>query len=98
MSTRLTRITSIGFGLLALLSLILATPASAQQKTNVVFKSKVASIGPEVGYAFTIGGLPAYFNLRGYWEFRAENRLQGYAAFATLVIPLGPRKATGQSL
>ena len=57
------------------------------------FKSKVASIGPEVGYAFTIGGLPAYANVRGYWEFWAENRVQGYAVFATLVIPLGPQKS-----
>ena len=57
------------------------------------FKSKVASIGPEVGYSFTIGGLPAYANLRGYWEFWAENRLKGYAMFATLVIPLGPQKS-----
>ena len=61
------------------------------------FKSKVASIGPEVGYAFTIGGLPAYANVRGYWEFWAENRLQGYAVFATLVIPLGPQKSKGGS-
>jgi hypothetical protein len=30
------------------------------------FKSKVASIGSEVGYAFTIGGLAAYANVRGY--------------------------------
>ena len=37
---------------------------------------------------FTIGGLPAYANLRGYWEFWAENRLEGYAVFATVVIPL----------
>ena len=58
------------------------------------FKSKVASVGPEVGYAFTIGGLPAYFNLRGYWEFWAENRVKGEAVFATLVIPLGPRSST----
>jgi hypothetical protein len=35
------------------------------------------------------GGLPAYANLRGYYEFWAENRLQGYAVFATLAIPLG---------
>ncbi len=56
------------------------------------FKSNVAAIGPELGYAFTIGGLPAYANLRGYREFAATNRLQGKALFATLVIPLGPRK------
>jgi hypothetical protein len=58
------------------------------------FKSRVASVGPELGYAFTIGGLPAYANLRGYWEFAARNRLEGYAVFATLVIPLGPKSAT----
>ena len=53
------------------------------------FKSRVAAIGPELGYAFTLGGLPAYANLRGYWEFWAKNRVEGYALFATLVIPLG---------
>lgn len=53
------------------------------------FKSRVAAIGPEVGYAFTIGGLPAYANLRGYWEFWAQNRLEGYTVYATLSIPLG---------
>jgi len=58
------------------------------------FKSRVASIGPEVGYAFSAGGLQWYANLRGYWEFWAENRIEGYALFATLSIPLGggPKK------
>lgn len=56
--------------------------------------SRVAAIGPEVGYAFTAGGLQWYANLRGYSEFWAENRLQGYAIFATRSIPLGsgPKK------
>ena len=54
------------------------------------FKSRVASVGPEVGYAFKFNGQPAYFNLRGYWEFWAQNRVEGYALFATLSIPLGP--------
>lgn len=53
------------------------------------FKSSIASIGPEVGYAFTLGGKQAYANLRGYYEFYAENRVKGYALFATLSIPLG---------
>jgi hypothetical protein len=61
------------------------------------FMSKVVSIGPEIGYAFTIGGLPAYANLRGYWEFWAEHRLQGATLFATIVIPLGPPKSKGGS-
>jgi len=53
------------------------------------FKSRVASVGPEVGYVFQLGGQPAYFNLRGYGEFWAQNRVEGYALFATLSIPLG---------
>ena len=56
------------------------------------FESKVAAVGPEVGYTFTVCGQQWYFNLRGYWEFWAENRVQGYAVFATLNIPLGGKK------
>ena len=54
------------------------------------FKSRVAAIGPEIGYAFEIDGHPAYANLRGYWEFWNQNRLAGTAVFATVSIPLGP--------
>jgi hypothetical protein len=62
-----------------------------------VFKSRVASVGPEVGYAFKFNDQAAYFNLRGYWEFWAQNRVEGYALFATLSIPLGPQKSKGRS-
>jgi hypothetical protein len=58
---------------------------------NDGLKSSVASIGPEIGYAFTVNGQPAYANLRGYWEFAATNRVEGTAVFATLSIPLGRR-------
>jgi len=53
------------------------------------FKSRIASAGPEVGYVFKYNGQPAYFNVRGYWEFWAQNRVEGYALFATLSVPLG---------
>lgn len=53
------------------------------------FRSRVASVGPEVGYLFKIGKQTGYLNLRGYWEFWAQNRLEGYAFFATLDLPLG---------
>ena len=53
------------------------------------FKSRVASVGPEVGYAFKFNGQPAYINVRAYWEFWAQNRPEGFALFATLSIPLG---------
>ena len=58
------------------------------------FESKVAAIGPQAGYSFTMGGLPLVANVRGYWEFWAENRLKGYSLFATLAIPLGAPQNT----
>jgi hypothetical protein len=53
------------------------------------FKSRIAAIGPELGYAFKLHNQAAYFNLRAYKEFWAQNRIEGYAVFATLSIPLG---------
>jgi hypothetical protein len=53
------------------------------------FKSRVVAVGPEAGYVFKYNGQPAYLNLRGYWETWAQNRVEGYALFATLSIPLG---------
>ena len=53
------------------------------------FKSRVAAVGPEVGYVFKMGKQTGYLNLRGYREFSAENRIEGYALFATISLPLG---------
>jgi len=52
------------------------------------FKSRVAALGPEVGYQFQVGGQQWYANVRAYWEFWAKNRYEGTAVFATLNIPL----------
>jgi hypothetical protein len=53
------------------------------------FESHVAAAGPEVGYVFAVGQRAAYFNVRGYWEFWAQNRVEGRALYATLSVPLG---------
>ena len=53
------------------------------------FKSRVNGIGPQVGYSFKMRERDAYLNLRGYWEWDAENRPEGWNAWLTLVIPLG---------
>jgi hypothetical protein len=53
------------------------------------FKSRVAAIGPQIGYLFNIGKNQAYFNLRAYKEYWAQNRVEGYATIATISIPLG---------
>jgi hypothetical protein len=52
------------------------------------FESKVASVGGEAGYFFSVAGNQWYANLRGYWEFWSKNRLPGFSIFATLNIPI----------
>jgi hypothetical protein len=65
--------------------------ASGAVKSDALgsFESRVASIGAAVGYMFTVKGQPTYASLRGYWEFWAENRLQGYSVFAAITFTLG---------
>jgi hypothetical protein len=53
------------------------------------FKSRIAAVGPQIGYLFTIDKKQAYINLRAYKEFWAQNRVEGYAMISTISIPLG---------
>ena len=53
------------------------------------FKSRVYGIGPQVGYFFA---RKWYVNLKGYYEFDAENRPEGWNAWLTLAIPLGAER------
>lgn len=52
------------------------------------FKSRVTGIGPQVSYQFMIGKREYYLNLRGYKEFEAENRPEGWNTWITLTIPI----------
>ena len=61
---------------------------SSPRSYNDGLKSSIASVGPEIGYSFTMNDQQAYINLRAYWEFAAENRVEGTAVFATISIPL----------
>lgn len=56
------------------------------------FESKIAAIGPQIGYFFTVADRQWYANVRAYYEFWAEHRVQGFAVFAVLSIPLGGGK------
>ena len=38
------------------------------------FKSRVFGVGPQIGYLFPVGDMQGYLNLKGYYEFAAENR------------------------
>ena len=53
------------------------------------FESRVRGIGPQIGYNFDLGrGVTLSTGLRGYAEFDAYARTQGYAIFATATLPL----------
>jgi hypothetical protein len=52
------------------------------------FESRVAGVGPEAGWLFKVGDATWYFNLKGYYEFDARNRPEGWNAWLTLSIPL----------
>ena len=55
------------------------------------FESQVFGVGPQLGYIVPLGSHQAYFNLKGYKEFGAEHRPEGWNAWLTLVIsPMAP--------
>jgi hypothetical protein len=50
------------------------------------FQSQVVGIGPQLGFIFPVGDLQGYINLKGYKEFAAENRPDGWNTWVTFVI------------
>ena len=59
------------------------------------FESRVASIGPQIGYVIPISKeWQGYINLKGYKEFAAQNRPDGWNAWLTFAIsPAAPGEA-----
>jgi hypothetical protein len=59
------------------------------------FKSRISAIGPQIGYIFPMGQLQGLLHLKGYWEFDAANRPEGWNAWLTFVIsPAAPHSAS----
>ena len=55
------------------------------------FKSQVMGVGPQLGYFIPMGNQQkAYVNLKGIYEFDSENRADGWNAWVTVALPLGP--------
>jgi hypothetical protein len=50
------------------------------------FKSRVFAIGPQIGFLFPVGDMQGYLNVKGYKEFSAENRAEGWNAWVTFAI------------
>ena len=42
------------------------------------FQSQVVGVGPQVGFIFPVGEMQGYLNFKGYKEFAAENRPDGW--------------------
>jgi hypothetical protein len=55
----------------------------------------VAATGRQIGFIFPVGNMQGYFNLKGYWEFAAENRPDGWNAWVTFSLspPVAPPPA-----
>jgi hypothetical protein len=54
--------------------------------------SRISAIGPEVGVLFPVGAMQGSLNLRGYWEFAAQNRSSGWNTW--LVFSIAPMAST----
>ncbi len=48
------------------------------------FQSQVTGVGPQLGYTFALGGIDIDLNLRGYGEFDAQNRPEGWNVWFTV--------------
>ncbi len=51
------------------------------------FESRVYAAGPQAGYFFPVGERQGYLNFRAYFEFDAENRVEGWNTWLTLAYP-----------
>jgi hypothetical protein len=49
-------------------------------------KARIAAVGPQVGFLFPLGELQGYLNLKGYYEFAAQNRPEGWNTWLTFAI------------
>jgi hypothetical protein len=61
------------------------------------FKSRVMSVGPQIGYIFPVAGMQGYVNLKGYGEFENDNRLDGWNVWLTFVLSPAPPSSQSSS-
>jgi hypothetical protein len=54
------------------------------------FQSQVIGVGPQFGFIFPVGDMQGYINLKGYGEFAAKNRPDGWNTWVTFVISPAP--------
>jgi hypothetical protein len=62
------------------------TPDSGAATFLGANESRVAGIGPQIGYLFPVGDKQGYLNLKGYAEFDAARRADGWNVWLTFAI------------
>jgi hypothetical protein len=63
------------------------------------FRSRIAGVGPQVGFLFPIGDMQGYVNVKAYKEFAAQNRPEGWNAWLTFAIsPAAPEPASAKPI
>jgi hypothetical protein len=62
------------------------------------FKSRVFGIGPQAGFLMPIAGMQGYINVKGYGEFGAENRPEGWNVWLTFALTPAAPPATSPSM
>lgn len=63
------------------------------------FRSRIAGIGPQLGYLFPIGDMQGYVNVKAYKEFAAQNRPDGWNAWLTFAIsPAAPEPGSAKPI
>jgi hypothetical protein len=68
------------------------TPDGGSGNRIGAFESQVIGTGPQIGYTFPVAGLQCNLNLKGYKEFDAAHRPDGWNVWLTLAI--SPAAAT----
>ena len=62
------------------------------------FQSRVVGIGPQVGFIFPVGDMQGFLGVKGYWEFAAQNRPDGWNTWLTFAIsPAAPTPAPAKT-
>lgn len=56
------------------------------------FKSRVFGVGPQIGVLFPVGDMQGYANLKGYKEFGAEHRPEGWNVWLSFSVSPAPRE------
>jgi hypothetical protein len=59
----------------------------------------VIGVGPQIGYLFPVGDMQGFLGVKGFYEFDANHRPEGWNTWLTFQIsPAAPRAAAASRL